>query len=412
MRKFVVSLLFLIVFLVQTPQEVSAATSCSLGPSLSSGFNVKLPDYVDGASHTVNFDMSNYDEKDYFLTANRAEGGSLLTVKSPVFNLGEKKTYSNSNGILKVDGSIVTWKITDQSANSTPTLADKRTIHVNIWNSPSPLPPSFLDYICTAGSYEINNSVHATDIDCELYVWQERNGEQCGAPGCLSGGGITTYIEAKNMRLDGELVDHKLVKFKIGAPGGDVAHDQTTTAYNGAGKIDFPAESAGTHTVSVDVFNIFLQAYTRTACPTASFEVSDLCGNICSPVVTNIYSAGAGDQPLFELCNQVTEDDQDKCLECIDKPGVWTAIGCIPTDPQNIIKTMVQLGLSIGGGVTLLLILAGAFRLSVSSGDPKQAEEAKEQITSAVIGLLFIIFSITMLRFIGVQFLQIPGFGG
>lgn len=121
----------------------------------------------------------------------------------------------------------------------------------------------------------------------------------------------------------------------------------------------------------------------------------------------------------FELCSQIDEHDTDavgKCEHCIadnDNPqGMWTAIGCIPTAPTSIIQTLIKLALGIGGGITLLLILAGAFRLSVSQGDPKQAEEAKEQITSAVIGLLFIIFSIVMLRFVGIQVLHIPGFGG
>jgi len=93
------------------------------------------------------------------------------------------------------------------------------------------------------------------------------------------------------------------------------------------------------------------------------------------------------------------------------KPGIYTAIGCIGADSESIITRLVRIGLGISGGVALLMILAGAFIFSTSQGDPKKAGEAKELITSAVIGLIFIIFSVTLLQFIGVTVLRIPGFG-
>jgi len=65
----------------------------------------------------------------------------------------------------------------------------------------------------------------------------------------------------------------------------------------------------------------------------------------------------------------------------------------------------------ISGAIVLIMILAGAFMLSTSQGDPKKTQDAKELISSAIIGLLFIIFSITILQFVGVSILRIPGFG-
>jgi len=67
--------------------------------------------------------------------------------------------------------------------------------------------------------------------------------------------------------------------------------------------------------------------------------------------------------------------------------------------------------LGLSGGVVLLSILAGAFMLITSAGEPKQVQEAQEMITAAIIGLLFIIFSILILQFVGVSILHIPGFG-
>jgi hypothetical protein len=226
----------------------------------------------------------------------------------------------------------------------------------------------------------------------------------------MTAGGADTFMEASNLRdPDGNLLDGGFgsrVQFVVGVSGLGVGRDQFDNASNGVATARFSTRSVGNYTVSIkgDGFEI-------APCPTASFTVIEgSCEDQCS-AVTDLFSSGAAGQPDFELCEQVTTADKQECLSCVNTPGVWTAIGCIPTEPQGIIQTIIQLGLGIGGGVTLLLILAGAFRLSVSQGDPKQAEEAREQITSAVIGLLFIIFSVAMLRFIGVSFLQIPGFG-
>jgi hypothetical protein len=111
------------------------------------------------------------------------------------------------------------------------------------------------------------------------------------------------------------------------------------------------------------------------------------------------------------------QERYDKCLDCLDSDGsegssgIWTAIGCISTDPEQVIALVVKVGLGLGGGIILISILIGAFKLSTSQGDPNKVKEAKEIITSAIIGLLFLIFSVTILQFIGVSILHIPGFG-
>lgn len=123
----------------------------------------------------------------------------------------------------------------------------------------------------------------------------------------------------------------------------------------------------------------------------------------------------------FELCRQIPSNQSaavsacETCAEVSENgnvSGVWTAIGCIPVDPTSMISTLMKVGLSISGGIALLMILSAGFMFSTSQGDPKKVGDAKELMTSAVIGLLFIIFSVTILQFIGVNLLQIPGFGG
>jgi len=45
-----------------------------------------------------------------------------------------------------------------------------------------------------------------------------------------------------------------------------------------------------------------------------------------------------------------------------------------------------------------------------SRGDPNQLKAGQELLTSAISGLLLLIFSLVILRIIGVDILNIPGF--
>ena len=85
-------------------------------------------------------------------------------------------------------------------------------------------------------------------------------------------------------------------------------------------------------------------------------------------------------------------------------------MGCIPTDPSQFIGKILGIGIGIGGGIAFLLILFGGFQILTSAGNPEKLNAGKELVTSAITGLLIIIFSIFILRLIGVTILQIPDF--
>jgi hypothetical protein len=97
------------------------------------------------------------------------------------------------------------------------------------------------------------------------------------------------------------------------------------------------------------------------------------------------------------------------------KSGVWTAFGCLPTgfgtsSGDNFVTTLLKVGSGIAGGIAFLLIIVGGFQIVMSAGNPEKLNEGKELVTSAIVGLLFIIFSIFILKLIGVDILGIPGF--
>jgi hypothetical protein len=90
--------------------------------------------------------------------------------------------------------------------------------------------------------------------------------------------------------------------------------------------------------------------------------------------------------------------------------AIETAIGEIPTEPKEFVEKVFQWALGIAGGVAFLLIIFGGIRILTSTGDPETAAQGREIITSAIIGLVFIIFAVFILRVIGFDILRLPGF--
>ncbi len=114
----------------------------------------------------------------------------------------------------------------------------------------------------------------------------------------------------------------------------------------------------------------------------------------------------------------ITSWEYKRCDDCIKgndpttagKPGAYTALGCISTDPQGFVSWLLGAVIGIAGGIVFLLILYGGFQILTSTGDPEKLTNGKEVIVSAIAGLLMIIFSVLLLKIIGVDILKIPGF--
>lgn len=88
-----------------------------------------------------------------------------------------------------------------------------------------------------------------------------------------------------------------------------------------------------------------------------------------------------------------------------------TAIGDINVaTPTGFIEKIFGILLSISGVIALILIIVSGYQLSLSQGNPEKVKNARERLTAAIIGLLFIIFSVAILQIIGVDILQLPGF--
>jgi len=111
---------------------------------------------------------------------------------------------------------------------------------------------------------------------------------------------------------------------------------------------------------------------------------------------------------LTLLCDKIRQNDRGE-YECLE---IDTAIGSIPTNPIAFIERLFSIVLTLAGIAALGLLIYGGYNYMVSRGDPERIKGARETITSAIVGLLFIIFSLVILQVIAGDILRIPGFGG
>ncbi len=92
--------------------------------------------------------------------------------------------------------------------------------------------------------------------------------------------------------------------------------------------------------------------------------------------------------------------------------GVNTAIGCLMAgDPKAMISQLLGWGTIVGGGIAFLMIVLAGLQIVMAGGDPKKIQAAKELITSAISGLILIIFSVILLNVIGVKILGLNSLG-
>lgn len=105
-----------------------------------------------------------------------------------------------------------------------------------------------------------------------------------------------------------------------------------------------------------------------------------------------------------------------ECQACVGNPnnpeGIPSALGCIKTARGALAGKVFGILLGIAGGIALLLIIFSGYRMIAAAGNPEALQGARETLTSAIVGLLFIIFSFVILELIGVDILRVPGFGG
>jgi hypothetical protein len=149
-----------------------------------------------------------------------------------------------------------------------------------------------------------------------------------------------------------------------------------------------------------------------SACYTGVQSISDANDPNCK-CINPIVASPSYISALNDFCQRQSNiKDRNACLACANDGGVFSGIGCVKTDTKKFIEeTVFGLGIGLAGGFSLLCIIYAAFMMQSSQGNPEKLKKAQELITSCIMGLMLIIFSVLILRLIGVNILRIPGFG-
>ncbi len=88
--------------------------------------------------------------------------------------------------------------------------------------------------------------------------------------------------------------------------------------------------------------------------------------------------------------------------------GVFSGLGIrLPTNPLLLIPQILEVILGFAGAIVIILIIRSGYKLMFSQGNPEKVQEARDELTSAIVGLLFIIFSFVLLQFIVNDFLKL-----
>lgn len=263
--------------------------------------------------------------------------------------------------------------------------------------------------------FEVNTDSAA--LTASVYITQNR-GQMCyGFPGGCLEAGTPLSVEVRNVKQCGQFYANKHIRIKI---EGTSFNPEVYTDATGSVTATTTIADPGIYKLLVeDLAGINSNILDRTPFTVVA------PGTCTSCQTTEPTGSGTGGHQDYKICDQISDtletstgaNAKERCIQCVGgdelgRAGIWTAIGCIPRSPEKIVNSLLRVGLGVGGGFSLIIILVSGFILSVSQGEPKRIDEAKQWLTSALVGLLFIIFSVTLLHFIGYTIFKIPGFGG
>lgn len=125
-------------------------------------------------------------------------------------------------------------------------------------------------------------------------------------------------------------------------------------------------------------------------------------GNICNSGISCINgSCGASGVPGSST------DTSDPMAGC-GANSINTAIGCIPVGDTNaFMGWILGWAVGVGGGIAFLLIVYASFMIMTSQGVPDRLKAGQELLTSAISGLIMLIFAVFILKFIGIDILKL-----
>jgi len=113
------------------------------------------------------------------------------------------------------------------------------------------------------------------------------------------------------------------------------------------------------------------------------------------------------------ICDSITDPDMKaKCKACEGSSevtsGVWTGIGCMPTNFSGIVSSLFTLFSGLMGGFVFLCLVSNGLKIMASRGNPEALKKGQEAITACLVGFVVLVLSILFLKIVGVDILDLP----
>ncbi|MBP9670429.1 hypothetical protein KBD75_03450 [Candidatus Woesebacteria bacterium] len=99
----------------------------------------------------------------------------------------------------------------------------------------------------------------------------------------------------------------------------------------------------------------------------------------------------------------------DPTGDCGDQ-AIDTALGCLPVSTSGFTSALLTFLAGTAGAISLVIMLAATIQIMTGGDNAEQVKKGKELFTGAITGLLFIIFSVTLLQIIAGGIIDLPGF--
>lgn len=107
------------------------------------------------------------------------------------------------------------------------------------------------------------------------------------------------------------------------------------------------------------------------------------------------FDPGSGGRPV------TVDEAVNSSFDCI-----YTAFGCFPLgDTNTLTANLIVFGVGLASGVAILMIVYASFMIMTSQGVPQRLQNGKTILFASLSGLLLIIFSTLVMRFVGIGFL-------
>lgn len=156
--------------------------------------------------------------------------------------------------------------------------------------------------------------------------------------------------------------------------------------------------------------------------PIIGILVSAILFTFITTLLTPSFSYAQKGGSTCDLCGycqgQTKPPSHAQCISCVyDRGGnlksntYWTVAGCISTKPDQFVGSILNIVFAVSGGLAFMAFIGGSAMVLTSAGDPEKLNNGKSIIMSSVFGLLLILFSVFLLRVVGVDILKVPGFG-